>query len=351
MIYFIGSPRPAFETYLASWGQPLAKRIQMLSYEDLFSAKMLGAGSYILSAIDLLCPADAERAAAICAQLVDSGHDVLLLNHPTLSMRRYELLRTLKERGINTFDVYRATEARWPTRFPVFLRRADSHQGAVTPLLFSRRELEAAIEDLARAGTVRDDHLIVEFCDTADRRGIYRKYSAFVLGSHVIPVHIAFSTRWITKGLDLLDEDLLLEERNYVMANPHETVLRAIFAVAKIAYGRIDYGMVDGRPQVWEINTDPHLIPAEPGTPLRQPVCEHSAKLINAALSELDLRADSAIRIANPIRRQWVRAQQCWFIHTSLAMCRLTRWEPTIMRTLAAGHRTIRRLVAGDGPA
>jgi hypothetical protein len=143
----------------------------------------------------------------------------------------------------------------------------------------------------------------------------------------------------------------LLEERDYVMANPHEAALRTIFAIAKIAYGRIDYGMVDGRPQVWEINTDPHLIPPDPGTPLRQPVCEHSAKLINAALSELDVPADPSIRIANPSRQQWVRSQQWWFIHTSLAMCRLARWEPPIMRTLAACNRTIRRRAAGDGQA
>ena len=35
--------------------------------------------------------------------------------------------------------------------------------------------------------------------------------------------------------------------------------LREIFDLAQIEYGRIDYGMLDGKVQCWEINTNPGL--------------------------------------------------------------------------------------------
>ena len=45
-----------------------------------------------------------------------------------------------------------------------------------------------------------------------------------------------------------------------MQTNPHEAELRAIFKLARIDYGRIDYGIKDGQIQVWEINTNPMLL-------------------------------------------------------------------------------------------
>jgi hypothetical protein len=41
--------------------------------------------------------------------------------------------------------------------------------------------------------------------------------------------------------------------------NPHEAWIREMFAIAHIDYGRIDYGILNGKPQVWEINTNPMI--------------------------------------------------------------------------------------------
>jgi hypothetical protein len=49
-------------------------------------------------------------------------------------------------------------------------------------------------------------------------------------------------------------------ERRYLETNPHEQDLRKIFRLARIDYGRIDYAMLGDRLQVWEINTNPHII-------------------------------------------------------------------------------------------
>jgi hypothetical protein len=49
------------------------------------------------------------------------------------------------------------------------------------------------------------------------------------------------------------------EELDYVRDNPHEAELREIFRIANIDYGRIDYALLDGRVQTWEINNNPTI--------------------------------------------------------------------------------------------
>ena len=42
--------------------------------------------------------------------------------------------------------------------------------------------------------------------------------------------------------------------------NPHAEWLRETFALAMTGYGLINYGVKDGVPQVWEINTNPTIV-------------------------------------------------------------------------------------------
>jgi hypothetical protein len=216
-------------------------------------------GSYVFADLDRLTPEETQRAAFLWRTLAESHPACRLLNHPIRSMRRYELLRNLYESGINTFNAYRVTEGRWPERYPVFLRLENSHEGPITPLLASRHELVDAIGAFERTDGRREELLVVEFSDTADARGIYRKYGAFVVGDRIVPKSLQFSRCWVQKSPDLRDPELLREEAQYVEHNPHEDRLREIFALARIQYGRIDYTILDGRVQVWEINTNPTI--------------------------------------------------------------------------------------------
>lgn len=203
-------------------------------------------------------------------------------------MRRYELLRTLYERGINQFDVYRTTEARWPKRYPVFLRFENDHGGARSPLLRTRAELDEALLTLEREHHQRDDILIVEFCDTADANGVYRKYGAFMVGGHVFPKNVQFSKHWVVKATDFAGEEMLDEERRYVETNPHAGSLKEIFALARIEYGRIDYGMLVDAIQVWEINTNPHITSrGEKRSGPRSPIYDALERRMAIALEEL----------------------------------------------------------------
>jgi hypothetical protein len=51
-----------------------------------------------------------------------------------------------------------------------------------------RKELDKALLALRIRGYDREDLLVVEFCDTSDADGIFRKYAAFRVGNAIIPV-------------------------------------------------------------------------------------------------------------------------------------------------------------------
>jgi hypothetical protein len=341
MIVFVGR-RKMIDIYLAGWGEPLAGRICRLSYSEVLQARRLPVCTYIFADTDLLAPDEAAWVAMVSTALQAAG--CLVLNHPLRSLRRYELLRVLRERGVNTFDAYRATEARWPRRYPVFLRELDEHGGLLTPLLFSREELEAALAEQVKRGLSRDATLIVEFCETGDAQGIYRKYSAFVVGTRVVPAHIAFSKGWVTKGAtELFDEDVLLEERRYVFDNPHEAALRDIFTLANISYGRIDYGLLDGALQVWEINTNPWVLYRRVDHPARLPAISHCATHLHEAFHAIDARDEPSRSIPNPARRSWVRANMRKAIGAGLTALGAGRYASGVIAGIAAGEAAWRR--------
>ena len=59
-------------------------------------------------------------------------------------------------------------------------------------------------------------------------------------------------------------------ERRYQAENPHRAELLEVFRLANIEFGQIDYALLNGRIQVWEINTNPHLIYAHDTDPPEQ---------------------------------------------------------------------------------
>ena len=269
MIYFLTTPESAdtIRIYLKVAGGGLAGRLVPMVYDELFAASALPDGAYCFADLELLSDAARQRAARRWEELAARG--CRLLNHPTRSLLRYELLRELRRRGVNTFDVYRLADGESPKRFPVFLRTANDHKGSISPLLGSAEELDAATAALRGRGERLDDKLVVEFCNTADPDGLYRKYGAFIVGERILPRHLFFSRHWVVKDWSVLDDALLREEQRYLATNPHERQLREIFAAARIEYGRIDYSLRGGEMQVWEINTNPIIIgmgPARAGS-------------------------------------------------------------------------------------
>jgi hypothetical protein len=310
MIYYLatGAHLYTIRKFLDTRSEAFARTVVPMAYEELFSAlandawwgevreswwpvkprqlpngDSLPRGTYIFSDYDRLSPQDATRAAVAWNLLAEADNGVRLLNHPTRSMRRYELLRTLYERGINTFNAYRVTEARWPERYPVLLRGENDHEGPKFPLLYSRTEIEDALALINREGRTREDLLLVEYCDTADAEGLYRKFGAFIVGDRIFPKSLNTSRYWTVKSPDLDEQRAIDQELEYVTTNPHVEELREIFGIADIQYGRMDYALLEGRVQVWEINSNPMI------TTLRSAAKEHVGSAFEAACRAIDM--------------------------------------------------------------
>jgi hypothetical protein len=262
MIYYVSTKDFANTMYsfLGTWGKELRNVIKPVSYEKMFRKRSFPPGNYIFSDIERLSIKDTERAAQIHKILLGSNTGCSLFNNPTQSMKRFELLRSLHQENINKHNVFHVIgNEEEPRKFPVFLRVADDHGGSISPLLHSKEELRLFLDTMAQHGLSKEGKIIVEFCDCSDSKGIYRKYSCFFIAGQVIPRHICFGKNWVVKEPDIIQPEHIEEERDFLQNNPHEQTIRSIFNKARIDYGRIDYGVLDDKPQVWEINTNPRL--------------------------------------------------------------------------------------------
>jgi hypothetical protein len=154
--------------------------------------------------------------------------------------------------------------------------------------------------------------MAVEWLDVRDEDGLYRKYAAMKIGERLIPRHVLFSRKWMTKKPDVVTEATAKEEREYLERFPHADQLEEVFRLAGLDYGRVDYGFHNGRLQVWEVNSNPVLVPP-PGRihRLRKESQEWSAARIAEAFEALlaePLPGDGVPAFGLPDRLLW-RAQ------------------------------------------
>lgn len=303
MIYYLVTyaHKYTLSPYLLATGRDISpklyKRVRILFYEDLTSLKYLPSGTYIFSDIERLSSAQTVQAHSVHAALKNNGMNVV--NDPLNSMRRYELLRTLFEAGINEFNIYRPTECRKPLKYPVFIRSESDHEGSSDELVADPAALDAALLSYLKAGHSREDTVIEEFCDVSEDEGIFKKYSSFRIGDHIVPAHLDFAKKWMVKDRNIIEftEEIIAQKKLYIASNPHREELMKIFELARIQYGRIDYGLKNGRIQVWEINTNPlHFSSRQYSRKLKQ----WYAHLHTAVLST-DMQTENKAPIINPV--------------------------------------------------
>ena len=308
--------RYTLEIFLRDWEPSLAGNVVTRSYEETVRQRLVP-GTYVFSDLELLDDAQRRLAEMLWGRLSELGSRVRLLNDPTRVLSRYALLRRLHAEGVNRFDVFRlldvlrrpapepvpatsgpsdgegSTGGRPRPRWPVFVRRENDHGGSLTPLMHTWEEVGEAALALVATQPDPQELLLVEYEDTSDARGVFRKYGAFVIGDAIVARSLMFSRHWVVKDSELFDPEFLDEEERFVAANPHADALRDIARRARVDYGRIDYAVADGRIQVWEINTNPMVESglAEFDAPDPQ---VHRAPLrrIAAELRRLDFQAD-----------------------------------------------------------
>jgi hypothetical protein len=290
--------------FLENWAPELADRFTVIPYEDLPRHRALVAGTVIFADLERLRGERLNIARAAADQLARSPLRPLLLNDPRRALRRYELLRRLSEQGVNDFNVYRLNELPRAIRYPVFLRNASDHSGPQSRLLHTRDELERTVCSAAMWGFDLRDLLVVEYLDTAAPDGLYRKYGAFVFGGRIVPKHVFHGREPFLKSTERADDATRAEVKEFLHRNPHADVLGEVAQAVGIDYGRFDYGVRDGRPQIWELNTNP-VIESEAGqSRSRDPELQRwTAARVSAALAELDDRGRAQGLVALDVRR------------------------------------------------
>lgn len=292
MIHFL-APRQSAGVpvdYIARAG--LEQRATVLCYEDVLERDELPHGLYVFTGINRLGPAAARLLASLHARL-EAATGIRPLNHPLRTLRRYELLRALHAEGLNPFTAYGAWEDYSRVRLPAFVRPREA-DGGIPTLAHTLQEVEADVGKALMDGRGPEDLVVVEFEDTS-RAGIFTKYSAYVIGTRVLPWSLDRGTDWVMRrhAADM-DAAMLKDEERYVLANPHAEQLARIFSLSGTSFGRIDYSVADERVVCWEINTLPLLRRAHgaPSLPseldaLRQVRRAHFAAGFAAAFAEL----------------------------------------------------------------
>jgi hypothetical protein len=242
----------------------LARRFRVLTYDEAFGQRNWQGGAVIFSDLDRLASADVLQATLLYRRLKRARGPIRLLNHPTRTCRRYAVLRRLYDAGINEHNVFRIDERRGAWRYPVFLRSDQRHDKPYTDLIFDDKTLEAEIWRLTSLGLLPQDLLIVEFCDTADAKGVYRKCTAYVVGDTIFQRYMCFGDRWMVSPPRtgdvhrLRDEQSMLdEEAAYIGGDAYLPALRRAAELGDLSFGRIDFGTRGGHAEIWEVNTNP----------------------------------------------------------------------------------------------
>lgn len=195
--------------------------------------------------------------------LKNSGPGYRVVNNPAKIKNRFELLRSLYQRKLNDFNAYLLSEGNNPERYPVFVRRINDHQPPLTGLLNNPDELEVALEKLCEHNEPAENLMIVEYYARPVQQGLFKKHSSFGVDGKVFFYHTMVDETWLIKHgmLKPWPEEICQEDYENVMNNAYAETLERAFNIANVEYGRADFSIVDGKVQVYEINTNPHFKP------------------------------------------------------------------------------------------
>jgi hypothetical protein len=302
MIRFV-TTRDHASTLAAIREDPGAPPIEILSYDRLLAAKRLPRASYVFTDLDRLSAWDLELAAIVHRRLAEAG--VRVWNDPARVKTRFALLRALHQAGVNGFNGYRVDEGLAPARYPVLLRREAGHGTPLGGLLADAEALARAVDDALARGIPARSLLVIEYAAEPVRPGLFRKLSVARLGGRFETQLCVHDEHWLVKygKRGCAPPELYEEELNMLRENRFAADLRRAFEIAGIEYGRADFGLVGGRVQVYEINTNPSI---KRGGPHPSPQRVQSQRLawtrFVEALRELDdgARGGPSVRIADP---------------------------------------------------
>lgn len=266
--------------------------VRVRDYQWLLNKSRLPKGCYVFTDRERMAPWELRVYAEIYRHINRSGPAYRAINDPARMLNRYALLRALHEEGINDFNVYQLTERQMPQRWPVFLRREYSHGQPLTGLLQNQREYDLAVEKLVQQGEPLDAVIAIEYCAEPISGDLFRKLSAYRVGERILFYICVHEKSWLVKygTQNSASDELYQQEQRMVLDNAFEKEMKRVFEIGGIDYGRADFGLVNGRVQIYEINTNPDTRPAkkEHPNPVRNRTLQISWEKYITALSALD---------------------------------------------------------------
>jgi hypothetical protein len=312
MIYYVATERfsSTIRQFLRSHGKALGGILRLLTWEELFFERGGPIGHYILTDFDRLSRYELECAAAFTMALEKAAPEARILNHPLRALERYPLLVALHKAGINDFTATRLEAGGRPPKYPVFIRAEDGYGGPETDVINDDAAFDEAVADLARRGLPLRGRIAIGYAAERGANGFFQKYGAFNIGGEIFPHHLMNGRTWVVKTnvnenewIERRDDQYRFsgaaigDELSFLHENPHQAVLADAFAVAGIEFGRVDYGIIQGRVQIYEINSNPSL----PG-PLKNDVRDERRSIVHARTIDAFKKIDVPIAPRGRIR-------------------------------------------------
>lgn len=238
---------------------PRAPRIERVDYDRLIRSRRFPRVPHVFTDLDRLSAFDRELAAIVHHGL--RARRVPVYNDPARVKTRFALLRALHAAGVNAFNAYRIDEGVRPERYPVFLRRESGHGKLQSDLLPDWDAARHAVDQALAKGIPEINLILVEYCAEPVRPGCFRKHALWRLGERFAPAVSVHDTGWIVKygSAGAASEALYAEDLQRIRENRFADAIGKAFEIAAIEYGRADFGIVRGRPQIYEINTNPSV--------------------------------------------------------------------------------------------
>jgi len=253
---------------------PKAPPYRYKTYNWLYRTFKLPAATYIFTGIDRLDFNERRLAGKIYRHINAAGEGFRALNDPAHAMGRYRLLKKMHTAGINQFDVHLACDAPKRAQFPVFIRRISLSTLPLSGLIQTQAELDTTLGKLYENGEPLDDLIVVEYCAQPIENGVFQKFSAYYMAGATTLNWSIFEKNWMVKigEIDIVDASVYEQEAPLVHQNAFSDVIEKAFKLSKIEYGRADFGLVNGHPQIYEINFNPQFVTLNSSSqnPIRQ---------------------------------------------------------------------------------
>jgi len=239
--------RQVHDALIADLADPLAAVVRPIAYDASTTRIEIPPGAHVLADFDDFGASHLHRAAQVWQRIHDTPQ-ARAFNHPIRARRHYELLRLLRETGLNAFDVYRMTEARRPARWPVFLERLGTGTRWSAPIA-TEAVYAQIVEGVLRIGEDRDRILVIEMIDARTADGRFERREAIRVGDVLVPGPVTVADDWRMNAGTIRQRAALDDDER--------RMIDEVFTLARIDCGRIAYARVGDAFQVWGIDLDP----------------------------------------------------------------------------------------------